>query len=136
MGPPISLIPKNENESILHRNPFSMDDLVVPCKQEFMTHQISSSKSSPTALGLLLKSAMFQQLVQMSDNVPHETDKDQKTQYLQQQGADEVYQGILYEGTADGSFVGDYKPSIELQESTLYNERNEQVFWNGVISIQ
>lgn len=136
--PTTNLLLSNENETILNRKPFTVDELVLPCKQEFIPHQISSSKSSPTALGLLLKSSMFQELVEKNVNASQEEiDRDQKTQYqLQQQGADDLYHGIFYEEIRNGQFVEGNKPISEVQESTSYYERNEQGFWNGVLHLQ
>lgn len=126
---PSNLFPTNNDaQTLANQRPFTVDELQLPCKQEFVQFQTPGSKS-PSALGLLLRSSMFQQLVEKNSNAPDEEIymEDAKDRRLQLEAGD-MYSGILYEGLVD--------PTAEVDENTQYYERNEQSIWNGALGIQ
>ncbi|XP_059592512.1 AP2-like ethylene-responsive transcription factor At1g16060 [Vitis vinifera] len=66
-------LPNEEVElSFLSPNPFTVDDLATPLKQEKFQREVSISpctkSSSPTALSLLHRSSVFRQLVEKNSN--------------------------------------------------------------------
>lgn len=142
--PPLTnLFPTAESGILSHHNLFVSEDMISPCKQEFVPQEFpgssSSSKSSPTALSLLCKSSMFRQLVEKNSNAPNvEIEREDIKDERQQLGADKEYHEIFYQGIADASYGyspnGDNRQGIELQDSISYYERSEQAMWNGVVN--
>ncbi|ONK59355.1 uncharacterized protein A4U43_C08F5590 [Asparagus officinalis] len=107
--------------SLANRRAFTVDVQQLSCKHEFMPYQTTGgNKSSPTALGLLLKSSMFQQLVEKNSIVSNEDvdGEDVKDLRLQLEAGD-MYNRIVYEGIVDSNA-----------------EVNEQGIWNGALGIQ
>ncbi|XP_010912920.3 AP2-like ethylene-responsive transcription factor At1g16060 [Elaeis guineensis] len=146
--PPTNLFSTAKSETFLHCNPFVAENMISSCKEEFVPHEFpgelpggnSSSKSSSTALSLLLKSSMFRQLVEKNTSaLNEEIEEEDLKDWKQQLGADNENQGIFYEGIADvpyGYFPnGDNGRGIELQESVSYYEQSEQSIWNDIESI-
>ncbi|KAL5582379.1 hypothetical protein UlMin_014821 [Ulmus minor] len=83
----------------------------------------SSKPSSPSALGLLLRSSIFRELVEKNSNVSEEeTDEEEiKNQGLQVGSEDDEYGGLFFEGIGDIPFVcSSNRESIELQEKRLH----------------
>ncbi|TKY65214.1 Ethylene-responsive transcription factor WRI1 [Spatholobus suberectus] len=111
----------------LHNSFFSLDSLDSPVKQENFgnkTYQFSSNKSSsPTALGLLLRSSLFRELVEKNSNVSvdeadGEVTKDQQPQIA----SDDELGGIFYDSIGDIPFVCDpNRYNLELQERDLHS---------------
>ncbi|RVW71644.1 Ethylene-responsive transcription factor WRI1 [Vitis vinifera] len=91
-----------------HSNSFTMDDLNPPHKQEVFQTKIPiepcSKSSSPTALGLLLRSSIFRELVEKNSNAPEDETDAEDTKNQQQVGSDDEY-GIFYDGIGDIPFV-------------------------------
>ncbi|KAL5564594.1 hypothetical protein UlMin_027758 [Ulmus minor] len=85
---------------------------------------ITSSKfSSPSALGLLLWSSIFRELVEKNTNVlEKETNTEEiKNQGLQVSREDDEYGRLFFEGIGDIPFVcSSNRESIELQEKELH----------------
>ncbi|XP_019706827.2 AP2-like ethylene-responsive transcription factor AIL5 [Elaeis guineensis] len=142
--PLTNLFATAESGTLSHCNLFVSEDMISPCKQEFVPHDFpgssSSCKSSPTALSLLFKSSMFRQLVEKNSNAPNvETEGEDIKDQRQQLGADNEYHQIFYEGIADASYGyspnGDNKQGMGLQESISYYDRSEQAIWNGVVNV-
>ncbi|RDX66050.1 Ethylene-responsive transcription factor WRI1, partial [Mucuna pruriens] len=117
-----------ESKSLaLHNSFFSPDSLDSPVRQENFgnkTYQFSSNKSSsPTALGLLLRSSLFRELVEKNSNVSGdeadgEVTKDQQPQIA----SDDELGGIFYDSIADIPFVCDpNRYNLELQERDLHS---------------
>lgn len=111
--------PSEESEPLFfHSNSFTVDDRNSPHKQEEFQAKIPiepcSKSSSPTALGLLLRSSIFRELVEKNSNVPEDENDAEDTKNQQQVGSDDEY-GIFYEGISDivGPLNGDHN---ELQE--------------------
>ncbi|XP_038977492.1 AP2-like ethylene-responsive transcription factor At1g16060 [Phoenix dactylifera] len=141
--PPTNLFSSAESETLSHCSPLVAENVISSCKEEFVHHEFpgssSSSKSSPTALSLLLKSSMFRQLMEKNSRALTEELEEEMKDWKQQMGADIEYQGILYEGIADMPYGyspdGDNGRRIELQESVSYYDQSEQSIWNGVVSM-
>ncbi|KAA8548009.1 hypothetical protein F0562_004438 [Nyssa sinensis] len=105
-----NFISGDESQSMLfHTSAFMLDELNSPQKQEVRERKfpVTSCKksSSPSALGLLLKSSIFRELVEKNSNVGEDENdgEDAKTQL--QMGSDDEYMGIFYDGIGDIPFV-------------------------------
>ncbi|KAM1058794.1 hypothetical protein TB2_023192 [Malus domestica] len=101
-------IPADET-SFSHTNPFASDYLNSPRKQEVTRSSTNlnagSKSSSPTALGLLLQSSIFRELVQKNSNFSEDDSTDgEEPKNQPQAGSDDEYGGIFYEGTGDNPF--------------------------------
>lgn len=108
-----------EAEALSRRNPFMAEGYIdSPCKQEFTSHQPSingfCSKSSPTALSLLLRSSMFKKLVEKNSSTPDEENYGVE----RQQSGEHDYHGILYSGKVGAPYIC-----------------SDQTLWNGVIGL-
>lgn len=111
MAPQSYYSPIEESKSLaLHSSTLNSDYLNSSQKHEVFenkTYQISSTKSSPpTALGLLLRSSIFRELVEKNLNISgDETDReDTKGQQPQIAGDDELG-GIFDDGIVDIPFL-------------------------------
>ncbi|KAL5554829.1 hypothetical protein UlMin_042230 [Ulmus minor] len=83
----------------------------------------SSKSSSPSTLGLPLRSSIFRELVEKNSNVlEEETDEEEiKNQGLQVGSEDDEYGRFFFEGIGDVPFVcSSNKESIELQKKELH----------------
>ncbi|XP_059451364.1 ethylene-responsive transcription factor WRI1-like [Corylus avellana] len=126
---PTSYTPREESKSsFFHTNPLpTADYLDSPPKQEVFQSKIplsSCSKSSctTTALGLLLRSSVFKDLVEKNSNLSEDDSDGEEPKNIQAQvGSDDDFGGIFYYGIGDIPFVcasaGD---GIELQERELH----------------
>ncbi|KAL3813350.1 hypothetical protein ACJIZ3_014618 [Penstemon smallii] len=106
----------------LKRKAFSADDLryqktfarklpISPC-----------SKSSPTALNLLLRSSIFKELVEKNSHVIEEDSNGVNTINTRQMGSNDEYGGIFCDGREDISFVmSPNGQNIELQGQLHFN---------------
>ena len=86
----------------------------------------SNKSSSPTALGLLLRSSLFRELVEKNSNVSGEEDDGEATKDQQTQIAtDDDLGGIFFDSFSDIPFVCDpNRYDLELQERDLHS-----IFW-------
>ncbi|KAK7340500.1 hypothetical protein VNO77_21205 [Canavalia gladiata] len=123
---PCNYAPIEESKSLtLHNNFFNSDSLNSPVKQENFgnkTYQFSNNKSSsPTALGLLLRSSLFRELVEKNSNVSGDEADGEVTKDQQQQVvSDDELGGIFYDTIGDIPFVCDpNRFNFELQEKDL-----------------
>ncbi|XP_027351406.1 AP2-like ethylene-responsive transcription factor At1g16060 [Abrus precatorius] len=128
---PSNYAPIEESKSLtLHTSFFSPDTINSPVKQENFgnnAYQFSSNKSSsPTALGLLLRSSLFRELVEKNSNVggvsgdeaDGEVTKDQQAQLA----SDDDLGGIFYDSIGDIPFVCDpNRYNLELEERDLHS---------------
>ncbi|OMO77448.1 hypothetical protein COLO4_25164 [Corchorus olitorius] len=104
---------------------FATDYLNSPQKQEVLetklpTNSYNKSSSSPTALGLLLRSSIFRELVEKNANInvseDESTDADDEPKNRQARCDDELG-GLFYDGFSDFPFLcSSGKDSLELQE--------------------
>ncbi|KAJ1443709.1 DNA-binding domain superfamily [Sesbania bispinosa] len=126
-SPPNRTLIEESKSLALHNSIFSRDYLHFPEKQEVFgnkTYQFSSNKSSsPTALGLLLRSSLFRELVEKNSNVSEdETDGEVTKEQNQQIASDDELGGIFYHGIGDIPFVSDpNRYNLELQERDLHS---------------
>ncbi|XP_021297701.1 AP2-like ethylene-responsive transcription factor At1g79700 [Herrania umbratica] len=116
-----SYSPREESKSSFYHS-FATEYLNSPQKQEVVEGKIPvnsyNKSSSPTALGLLLRSSIFRELVEKNANVPEDesTDADDEPKN-QQAGSDDEFGGLFYDGIGDFQFIcSSGKDSIELQE--------------------
>jgi hypothetical protein len=117
--------PREESKSLFfHTNPLlTADYLDSPPKQEVLIPLNSCTKSSSTtALGLLLRSSVFKELVEKNSNLSEDDSDGEEPKIFQAQiGNDDDFGGIFYDGIGDIPFVctstGD---GIELQERELH----------------
>ena len=65
---PTNQFSAGNTEPITYYTPFYADELVSPINHEFEPKRDVSSKSTATALGLLLKSSIFRHLVEKNSN--------------------------------------------------------------------
>ncbi|XP_068636232.1 AP2-like ethylene-responsive transcription factor At1g16060 [Aristolochia californica] len=147
LAPTTSNFQKEEPDTCFRYNPFVQDDLCPPHKQEFQSRQISNvsfnkSSSSPTALGLLLRSSFFRELVEKNSSAAeNEVEGDNVRQRQQITGSDDEYPSVFYDGIADVPLLcsknGVALPEMELQEesATSYYDRPGQALWNNVMNM-
>ncbi|KAM1614398.1 hypothetical protein ACFX1T_023542 [Malus domestica] len=84
-------------------NPFASDYVHSPRKQEVIR---TSKPSSPTALGLLLQSSVFRDLVQKNSSFSDDDSIDGEEPRNQlQAGRDDEFGGIIYDGVGGSPFV-------------------------------
>lgn len=103
----------------LKRNAFSTSDLSNP--ETFARDLPISphSRSNTTALGLLLRSSIFKELVQKTSNV---SENDVTGENMLQVGSDDEFEGIFCDRTEDIPFVvSSNAHSIGLQGQHLFN---------------
>ncbi|CAI9752685.1 unnamed protein product [Fraxinus pennsylvanica] len=94
-----------------------------PRKTEKFARNISpcNKSSSPTALGLLLQSSIFKELVEKNSNMSEENDEE-NTKSLLEVSSDDEYGKIFYDGNADFPFVlSSNGHGIELQGHMIGN---------------
>ena len=112
---------------VLHNSFISPDSLDSPVKHESFgnkTYQFSSNKSSsPTALGLLLRSSLFRELVEKNSNVSGEEADGEVTKDQQPQiASDDDLDGIFFNSFGDIPFVCDStRYNLEFQERELHS---------------
>ncbi|CAL5370626.1 unnamed protein product [Camellia sinensis] len=119
-----------EFQSLLfHVNNFSVDDLNFPQKQEVIERKSLVSKyaesSSPTALGLLLRSSVFKELVEKNSNVFEDEIDGEDTKHQLQMGSDDKYARILYDGNGDIPFVLSSNREFQGELHFTYNDQGE-----------
>ncbi|XP_014496860.1 AP2-like ethylene-responsive transcription factor At1g16060 [Vigna radiata var. radiata] len=119
---------EESKSSVIHNSFFSLDSLNSPVGQENFGNKpypFSSSKSSsPTALGLLLRSSLFRELVEKNSNVSgDEADDGEVTKSEQPQiASDDDLGGIFFDSIGDIPFVCDpNRYNLELQERDLHS---------------
>ncbi|CAL9187360.1 unnamed protein product [Musa hybrid cultivar] len=142
-------------EEHLNFNPFITEYMNLQYKQEYTADQFpgggaaaavtgctgASSKSSPTALSLLLKSSIFRQLVDNFSAVKEEFEGDGTKERKRLQGEHDQSNGIFYEEMAGAPYVRDpndeHGQRIELLRETVccYEHSEQQTHWNGIMSI-
>ncbi|CAL9014475.1 unnamed protein product [Prunus brigantina] len=112
-------------ESFSHTNPFASDYFTSPRKQEV----IGSKSSSPTALGLLLQSSIFRELVQKNSNFSEDESTDgEETKKQPHVGSDDEFGGIFYDGIGNYPFAcssnsdGDNNPWSSITSTILLNQ--------------
>ncbi|CAI9758638.1 unnamed protein product [Fraxinus pennsylvanica] len=115
---------------------FNVDD---PSKMEKFERKISvspcSKSSSPTALGLLLQSSIFRELVEKNSNSSEEND-DENTKIMLEVSRDDEYGGIFYDGIADIPLVlSSNGHGIELQGHVHFNHNSADMIGNDVINM-
>jgi hypothetical protein len=121
MASPTGYTPREESKSLFfHTNPLLTSDyLDSPPKQEVLQSKtpLKSSSTTTTALGLLLRSSIFKELVEKNSNLSEDDSDGEEPKNIQAQiGSDDDLDGIFYDGVGDIPFVctsnGD---GIELQ---------------------
>ncbi|URE39362.1 hypothetical protein MUK42_35978, partial [Musa troglodytarum] len=143
-------------EEHLSFNPFITEYMNLQCKQEYTADRFpggggaaaavtgctgASSKSSPTALSLLLKSSIFRQLVENFSPVNEEFEGDGTKERRRLQGEHDQSNGIFYEEMAGAPYVRDPNDEngqrIELPRETVccYEHSEQQTHWNGIMSM-
>ncbi|KAL2523411.1 AP2-like ethylene-responsive transcription factor [Forsythia ovata] len=95
-----------------------------------------SKSSSPTALGLLLQSSIFRELVEKNSNVPEEENDDENIKTLLEVGSDDEYGGIFYDGNANFPLMlSSNGHGIELQGQVHFNYNSADMIGNGSINM-
>ncbi|XP_009347074.2 AP2-like ethylene-responsive transcription factor At1g79700 [Pyrus x bretschneideri] len=104
------------------KNPFASDYVHSPRKQEVIP---SSKSSSPTALGLLLQSSVFRELVQKNSSFSDDdsTDSEEPKNQLQA-GSNDEFGGIIYDGVGGSPFVC----SSNTDENFTWNSFTSTIF--------
>ncbi|GMY13584.1 ethylene-responsive transcription factor WRI1-like isoform X1 [Fagus crenata] len=123
---PTNYTSKEEPQSLFfHSNSSATDYLKSPQKNsDIFESKIpinSCNKSSPpTALGLLLRSSVFKELVEKNSNIPEDYTDGEEPNNQAVIGSDDDFCGIFYDGIGDIPFVcTSNEDSIELQERGL-----------------
>ncbi|XP_059639806.1 AP2-like ethylene-responsive transcription factor At1g79700 [Cornus florida] len=107
---PTSSFISEESLSMFNTSDFTIDSLNIPQKQEELFQRkfpVSSGNksSSPTALGLLLRSSIFRELVEKNSNVSEDENDVEDTKNNPQTCSDDEYTGIYYDGSGDIPFM-------------------------------
>lgn len=126
LASPTDYNPKEESKSpFLHGNPLVTDYINSPKKQEVFKSKnhfnaCNKTSSSPTALGILLRSSVFKELVEKNSNISEDDTDGDEPMDRAQIGSDEDY-GIFNDGIGDIPFIcTSNRDSIELQERELH----------------
>ncbi|KAK6922061.1 AP2/ERF domain [Dillenia turbinata] len=123
-----------------HPNPFPLDDLNSPPKEETFPPEkpvMANTKSAPTALGLLLRSSVFRELVEKNSNPD---DEEANESGIKNQSRENELGGIFYDDLGETPYLCppkyDALPRTNLEESPppLYN-RTEQAPWNAALNM-
>nr|QNI23753.1 AP2/ERF transcription factor [Camptotheca acuminata] len=111
---------------------FMVDELNSPQKQEVLERKFPvtscNKSSSPSALGLLLRSSIFRELVEKNSNVSEDDNDGEDTKNELQMGSDDEYtgMGIFYDGIGDIPFVlSSNNHGIELQGEFHFNYNHQ-----------
>ncbi|XP_056169731.1 AP2-like ethylene-responsive transcription factor AIL7 [Syzygium oleosum] len=120
-------IPVEETKSSFFlANPFMEDDLTnIPRKQDTFKSKVpvssgSKSSSSPTALGLLLRSSVFRELVKKNTSVSEEDTDGEEAKDQPLQGSDDEFTGIFCDGIGDVPFIcSSNRDGVQLHEREL-----------------
>ncbi|KAI4351602.1 hypothetical protein L6164_005946 [Bauhinia variegata] len=120
---PSNYTPLEDSTSyFLRSNSFNTEYLNSPQKQDIFQTRASLNKksSSPSALGILLRSSVFRELVEKNTNVSgEETDVEDVKDPQPQVAGDDDLGGIYYDGIDDIPFVCDPNIySLELQDNS------------------
>ncbi|KAK4393076.1 Ethylene-responsive transcription factor WRI1 [Sesamum angolense] len=114
----------------LKRKAFSVEDL----QETFVSKLPISpcSRSSPTALGLLLRSSVFRELVEKNSNVSEEETDGENNRNLIRVGSEDEYGGLFCDGSEDIPFAVSSGHSIELQEHHHFDYNPDTVGSNTI----
>ncbi|XP_052189996.1 AP2-like ethylene-responsive transcription factor At1g79700 [Diospyros lotus] len=120
--PSSSFSSQDEYQSSLCGNAFSTNSLASPHRQQVVESKFPvnshTRSSSPTALGLLLRSSLYRELVEKNFRASEYEDEDRGNKNQQ----DDEYSGIFYDGTDDIPFVLSFNNhSAQLQEEFHFN---------------
>ncbi|KAF3431415.1 hypothetical protein FNV43_RR26146 [Rhamnella rubrinervis] len=149
-----NLIPMKEitQHPVFHCDPFTVNDLDTSKQHDiFQTQpplrtctQSSSSSSSPTALGLLLKSSIFRQLVEKNSNAEYEESGENGKRNLNlpltknEEANKASYEVIGNMNYSTGSTNAKALPGLEQQEEKttlpLFNGRRQSL-WNNSLDL-
>ncbi|CAI9763236.1 unnamed protein product [Fraxinus pennsylvanica] len=100
----------------------SLDD---KSKQDMFRRKIPvTSSSTPTALGLLLQSSLFRELVEKNVHVSEEESDGENTKDLPPVSSYDEYGGILYD-----------LPGVELQQDLHFNYDSTNIFGSNIINM-
>ncbi|XP_058085798.1 AP2-like ethylene-responsive transcription factor At1g16060 [Magnolia sinica] len=140
--------PSEEPQPSLQCNVFPSNEVGSPRMQEYSTTQLlpsgphSKHPTSPTALGLLLRSSIFRELVEKNPNAADNEIEVGETMQRQQLGNSGEFTGNFYNGIPGVPYVcssnADTIPGIELGEESRtasYFDRPEQSLWTSVLSM-
>ena len=124
-------------------HPFPAGELDSTKKQDFSKCRTplspSNKSSSPTALGLLLKSSVFRELMQRNLNSANEVAEEVELKYPQE-GSDGIG-GIFDSDINSNSYLGSYNINrlpnlVSPEESTMpMYHRNVPSLWNGAFNM-
>ncbi|KAF8010849.1 hypothetical protein BT93_J1483 [Corymbia citriodora subsp. variegata] len=121
-----NFVPREEsNKSLLfNANTFAADYLSSPQKPDVFETRVPlgscNKSSSPTALGLLLRSSVFQELVQKNTVLSEEDTDGEETKNQPQSGNEDEFTGIFYAGEGDFPFdCSTNQDDIGLQQREL-----------------
>ncbi|XWS69758.1 hypothetical protein CRYUN_Cryun04dG0206500 [Craigia yunnanensis] len=125
-------------------NPFTIEALDNPKKHNILQKKAPGSpyakSSSPTALSLLLRSSMFNKLVEQNLNANYdeieENDTKELTKMVNNNGMGEMFYNEINHAPFMGSSNRGLLPGLESEESKLplYNKTGQSL-WNGVLNL-
>ncbi|XP_056176549.1 AP2-like ethylene-responsive transcription factor AIL5 [Syzygium oleosum] len=117
--------PREESDKSLlfNANTFTADYLDSPQKPDVFETKVPliscNKSSSPTALSLLLRSSVFQELVQKNTALSEEDTDGEETKNQPQSGNEDEFTGIFYDGEGDFPFDCSSSQDIGLQQREL-----------------
>lgn len=120
-------IPVEETKSSFFlANPFTEDYLTnIPRKQDTFESKVpvsscSKSSSSPTALGLLLRSSVFRELVEKNTTISDDDTDGEEAKDQPPQGSDDEFTGIFRDRIGDVPFIcSSNRDGVQLHEREL-----------------
>ncbi|XP_022775800.1 AP2-like ethylene-responsive transcription factor At1g16060 [Durio zibethinus] len=141
-----NLFPNEQTNDLplFNSNPFTIEAFDRPKKQDILQKKASvnprAKSSSPTALGLLLRSSMFNKLVEQNLNANYdeieENDTKGLTEIVDNNGVGEMFYNEIDHVPFMCSSNRDVLAGLESKESELplYN-KTVQSLWNGALNI-
>ncbi|XP_030518050.2 AP2-like ethylene-responsive transcription factor At1g16060 [Rhodamnia argentea] len=120
-------IPKEETKSSFFlASPFTEDYVMnITQKQDRFERKVpvsscSKSSSAPTALGLLLRSSVFRELVEKNTAISEDDTDGEEAKTQPPQGSDDEFTGIFCNGMGDFPFIcSSNRDDVQLQERKL-----------------
>ncbi|KAJ7953762.1 AP2-like ethylene-responsive transcription factor [Quillaja saponaria] len=128
-------------------NPFGLDGLeVLPYKEQDISHYVTplspaTKSSSPTALGLLLKSSVFRELMERNLNATAEDVEEDEMKNSQLAGNNNGVEGMFFKGIGNMPYLcpsnGNILPNLKSpEESTLPTYHNKgKSLWTGGLNM-
>ncbi|GMY26062.1 AP2-like ethylene-responsive transcription factor At1g16060 [Fagus crenata] len=132
-------------QSIFQSNPFTVNGLDTPRKQEVFQSETpispSTKSSTPSALGLLLRSSLYKELTERNLNVTDKETEETDTKFSLHSSSDSGVGGFFCNEIGNIPYMcsnnGNTLPGLESPEeiTSPFYHRSGQSLWNGTLNI-